>query len=532
MEIKNLKAKNFYSFLDLSLDFTDLSGVIQIQGKNIDSGGSNGSGKSVILEAVSWGVFGKTIRKSNEESMVHTQAGEDCRVKVGMEVGGQCITIDRRRRPTRLDFYIGETNCNKENALETQKYIEEFIQADFKSFLASVVFGQHADFDFLSSSPEDKRKIIRNCFNLEDIFAKRASVKSLKSSITGELKGLRAVLSSLYGEMDKAEKLIPDKKYKYVELPPLQFVLDAEHECDRLRTEIATSKKDITVAKTRLRKVRPALERGEYKEDKECPICKNTYLVTQGEDEVSNLKEESQTLGGLVSDWECDVERAESKIKEKTPYYPSNVWAKYNEKNVLLKEAKAATDNYEALKFQIEDLESKTNTLEQDIEVMKFWEKAFSEQGMIRYVIRTILEYFNLKSNEYLSILTNNQFSVIFADDLSETITNNGKEVKFISLSGGEKKKVNLAIMLALQDLQQKISRTKSNLIFFDEVGENLDDISMESIFTLLNILKNQDDHKVIFVITHNTILRGFLSDSHSITVKKHKGVSRLDGGS
>ena len=159
---------------------------------------------------------------------------------------------------------------------------------------------------------------------------------------------------------------------------------------------------------------------------------------------------------------------------------------------------------------------------------MKFWETAFSEKGLIRYIVRNILDYFNIKSNEYASILTNNQFSIEFNDELSETIKNNGVVTKYISLSGGEKRKVNLAIMLSLQELSSKISRTNCNLLFFDEVCDNIDESGILAVNNLLKTLNSQYPEKVIMVITHNNYLQELLGESQSITINKKKGISSI----
>jgi DNA repair exonuclease SbcCD ATPase subunit len=141
MRVLRITAKNFYSFKELKLDFTKLEGITRIIGKNYDSGGSNGSGKSVIFECVSWGLFGKSIRKSTEESLVFNQVGKDCEVTVILEKDGVgTCSISRRRRPTGLDFKINGVSKNKDTAVVTQKFIEEIIEADYKSFLASTVF--------------------------------------------------------------------------------------------------------------------------------------------------------------------------------------------------------------------------------------------------------------------------------------------------------------------------------------------------------------------------------------------------------
>jgi DNA repair exonuclease SbcCD ATPase subunit len=128
MKIKRIKAHNFYSFKDLELDFSGYSGIIRILGENKDSGSSNGAGKSTIFEAVTWGIYGTTIRKSTEESLVNAQTGRECSVCVEIEKEGLgTLVITRAKRPTSLTLELNGDVVNKENASETQKYIEELL---------------------------------------------------------------------------------------------------------------------------------------------------------------------------------------------------------------------------------------------------------------------------------------------------------------------------------------------------------------------------------------------------------------------
>jgi len=530
MLIKKIKAKNFYSFKELELDFTNLDGLIQIVGENKDSGGSNGSGKSILFEAVCFGLFGKTIRKSTEESLINFIAGKDCYVEVEVEHQGINFKLSRTKRPTSLNLFINDVCSNKESQVETQKYFESLVCADYKSFLASVVFGQHTNIDFLSSSPEDKRIIIKNCFNLEEIFKRRDSIKEIKSLALGEGKALKAVLTNTEKELRVLKDSIPDSKYQLIDLPPLQDILVVEKSMQDLKEKSATGKSELSKLRKIQKKLEESLEKGVYSEIKECPVCKSDYEVDQSQDKVDKLKVEKETIDKQIKSLERKISTWESKLKKLKPKFTSSEWAKYNDKNSQILKSQSTIEAYNSALEKAKGIEESIKALDMEVEVMKFWERAFSEQGLIRYVIRNILEYFNLKSNEYLSIITNNQFSIKFDDDLSEEIKNCGNEVKFISLSGGERRKVNLAIMLALQDLQSKISGTNSNLIFFDEVGENLDDLSMEAIFNLLHMMRTQDLKKVILVITHNSHLQSLFSDYPKIKVIKKKGVSSIDG--
>ena len=137
MKIQKIRIKNFYSFKNVELDFSKYSGIVRILGDNKDSGSSNGAGKSSIFEAVTWGIYGTTIRKSTEEALVNAQAGKDCFVEIIIHKEGiGTLVISRAKRPTSLNFIINGEVSNKANATETQKFIEDVLDTDYKSFLA------------------------------------------------------------------------------------------------------------------------------------------------------------------------------------------------------------------------------------------------------------------------------------------------------------------------------------------------------------------------------------------------------------
>ena len=94
-----------------------------------------------------------------------------------------------------------------------------------------------------------------------------------------------------------------------------------------------------------------------------------------------------------------------------------------------------------------------------------------------------------------------------------------------MSLSGGEKKKISLAVMLGLQELLLLSNPNESNLMFFDEVAENLDQDGLDGLYILLSELKKS---KNLFIITHNNYLKSLLDNAKTLTITKYRGVSTL----
>ena len=179
-------------------------------------------------------------------------------------------------------------------------------------------------------------------------------------------------------------------------------------------------------------------------------------------------------------------------------------------------------ENIKLLKKYQKDVES----AQRHYDLMRFWEQAFSEQGLIKFVIRNILEFFNDRVNYYLKFLSASNFSVTFDETLKEEFYNKGTLTFFDALSGGEKRKVSLSIMMGLNDLLLLSGKERSNLIFFDEVAESLDEGGVKGLFELLqDISKN----KKVFVITHNDYLNSLLEDeSENLHVTKKSNITTV----
>jgi DNA repair exonuclease SbcCD ATPase subunit len=165
-------------------------------------------------------------------------------------------------------------------------------------------------------------------------------------------------------------------------------------------------------------------------------------------------------------------------------------------------------------------------TSQKKIDLVKFWELAFSEQGLVKYVIRNILDFFNERSNYYLTTLTRGVLSIEFDELLQETIVNNGGTVFFDALSGGEKKKVSLAVMLSLNDLLVLSGKERSNVIFFDEIADSLDGEGIKGLYELIKDITKQ---KRVFVISHNDYFTSLIEDSSDkFTIIKRNNITKI----
>lgn len=538
MKITKIEIKNFYSIKNLTLDFTEYQGITLIDGRNKDLGGSNGSGKSSIFEGIVWGLFGKTIRKSNEEAVVNSDAKKNCSVNVCFQSGNNIGCITRTRRPTSLNFIWNGENISEESATETQFKIEKYLNTNYKIFLASMLFGQNNEFDFISATPEDKRSIIKNFLNLEEVFNKRDKIKEKKLTVGNRLKSLGDLLAARTEDEEKILKemgLISKGKDAFLKannIDPsaiagvtLDSILKAESELNTLKDlqyKVKCRMEDLSHSMAILR---DKIKLGVYTHSIPCPHCKQDMQESQTIEDIKFLKEKESTE---FSEWDaCRIryDIINKSIQDLKIPISSREFSKVLEWNKLEDKLSYLVESLENTKQQINKLSQEKSTLSRQHEILKFWEIAFSENGLVQYVIHNIIDYFNEKCNYYLSFLTRSHYYVEFDDKLNEEVFINGKKTHFISLSGGEKVKLNIAILLALQSLLNLTDKDQSDILFFDEFGQFLDRESLDGLYILLQELKK---NKNLYIITHNQDLKNLLDGCKTINIEKRKGETKL----
>ena len=524
MNITKINIENFYSFEKAELNLSDKNGLILIKGKNLDTEGSNGSGKSALLEAFYFGLTGKTIRKSTEEALVNNKNKKKCSVSLEIKKRDKNYRIFRGKRPTKLEFFCEEDNLTKDNVHNTQDEINRILNINDKVLRSSMFFGQSNESSFLDCSPDDKRTIIRNFLNLDDIFDKRDRIKSHKSGFYQTMKEQDAVISeheTTLTELNNKLTSLETSKSKFSNYDEavlnleLKDILALEEQKESKKWQLARLDREIIGVEQSIKKLDDDLL-----DPYTCPTC---LQKTEPIKEVVLCLNQRDNL-------RLDLDKLE-KNKEELLSDEISIPISSKEFCKILEYKDLCRDetNYKELKAgllsKIESARSIKSEQKKSYDVMRFWEKAFSEQGLVKYIIRNILGYLNDNANYYLSYLTGNKYFIEFDEGLNEKIETNNKIVQYISLSGGEKRKINLAVLLSLKDLLMFTDKEQMNLLFFDEVAENLDEEGIVGLHQLLQEIKSK---KKVFVITHNKYLKTLLDSSPRISIIKSQGCSKI----
>jgi DNA repair exonuclease SbcCD ATPase subunit len=520
MKIDKVKIKNFYCFVGAELDFSKYTGLTLIKGVNKDNFGSNGSGKSALVEAVFFGLTGKTVRKSTEPAIINNKTKKGCVVEIHLNNG---VVIRRSKKPTKLELFVDGVNQTKQHASATQNYIDELLNTNYKILLSSMFFGQSNDLNFLDANSNDKRLILRNFLNLEEIFTLRDRIKDFKSEFWKDV----SVQESLVEEFEKSKKSLEVNVAKITEdsreslaayEPHLTVSLEAILENEKLRDKAIRKRADLD----RLIKINRDKHKKYFSMDRDsnCDGCGQQLPEAYWSDHLLTLHSFTDAIAELEED------RKDTVIPEDLPI-TSAEYASVLELKELLSKEKIYTEQIQELISKISNARNKQIDSHKKYETMRFWEKAFSEQGIIKYIIRNVLSYFNDRINYYLSFFTSQGYYLEFDEELSEKILVSDQLVHYISLSGGEKRKINLSVLLALRDLLSFTDKNQLDIIFFDEVAENLDEEGIQGLHHLLNEIKKT---KNVFVITHNKHLKTLLDSAPRITIIKDRGAAKIIG--
>jgi len=525
MKIKSIKIQNFYSFESTTVNFEKFDNLVLVKGQNKDAGGSNGSGKSAFIEAIYFGLTGKTIRKSTEDSIVHVKHKKKCLVELSLDKG---ITIVRQKKPSKLQVFVDKEERTKETIAKTQEYIDDLLSINYKVLLSSMFFGQENHTNFLDCTAEDKRTIVKTFLDLDDIFSMRDRIKSHKAGFYQTMKEQDSLMEehrAMILEFTKKIEKLKKAKTQFSEYDDsildlsLDSILESEsEETGRAWQEVHLSK-DIDSLDWEVESLKKRISLPASKSV--CDKC------GQDVEEVVNKAFLQAELSKLEKDRVVLQNSLEAIVSQKVDIPVSS---KEFTKVLAYKDLCRDETNYEDLitsykdKIAIRSEVKAENKL--DYEVMRFWEKAFSQQGIIKFIIRNILDYLNNRVNYYISFLTDSKYNLYFDEELNEKVMTEDRVIQYISLSGGEKRKINLAVMMALKDLLLLTDKNQSNILFLDEIAENLDEEGINGLYNLLQEIKKD---KLIFIITHNKYLKTLLHSVPRLSIIKSKGVSKVN---
>lgn len=526
--------------------------VILNSGSMIAIRGKNSSGKSVFLEALSFGLFGRPFRKINKPKLVNIRNGKGLLVDIWFRSDGVQYHIRRGISPGIFEIYREGVLLDQNAATKDyQEYLERYILGiDYNSFNQIVVLGKASYTSFMRLSLDQRRKFIESMLDL-NIFATmmdihRKNVSQLKSDIR-EFKITFAVLKEKIELQEKHLLTLrqTDTRRKEEHVKNIQDQIDMieseinllSREIEQLDKSVPEDKSDLQILLKKVRSFEDLIRKANIKvrsferelsvlNVKSCPTCHQEIgeefrnrreseimdLVTEVRFAEDDIREKLKVIRVQIEEQE-QIDSIKNSVYEKVRDLALEISLKKKSINILLNRKSEMVSDTEIIR-QITEIENSVQKMKSEYDSLLSQKECFlntleqyevitsllGDSGIRKTVIRTFIPLINKSVNHFLARLN---FPVRFTlgEDFSEEINTRGTSTGYYSCSEGEKEKIDLSLLLAWRDVAKVRSRFSCNILVFDEMFDSsLDLTSIESLITILREL----DGVSIFVITHS----------------------------
>ena len=575
LKVKSVTARNIMSVGNVTQAVKfDTNNLTLVLGNNLDLGGDgsrNGTGKTTIINALSYGLYGEALDDIRKDNLVNKTNGKHMLVTVDFELKGTQYRIERGRKPNTLKFYVDgytpEDNEGQGDSRETQKQIESVIGFSHTMFKHIVALNTYT-IPFLQMKNNDQREMIEQLLGITEISEKAETLKVLlrdtKDQIREEEFRIQAIESSNeriqknIEEIKRRSSLWERKRREAVEdlgsaivqleeididaelasheqlsqLQEKQQAKDAlEGDLRRLMTSRSRCDKNIETIKSDIASAQEGV----------CPACgqDTAHLETHTEYKAGlekKLDEETAYQADLIkqiNDTEHKLDEIGSLGEMPKPFYSIVADAHEHKHNLAAMrdqlQAKVAEEN--PYLEQIEGLErtglqdvswDKMNELTHLKDHQEFLYKLLtSKDSFIRKrIIDQNLAYLNHRLNHYLDHL-GLPHEVRFQSDLSVEITDLGRDLDFAQLSRGERNRLILSLSWAFRDIYESLNHPM-NLLCIDELIDNgLDSTGVEMALSMLKKM-TRERGRSIFLVSHREELVGRVNSV--LTVVKEGG--------
>ncbi len=576
LKIKNVSAKNFMSIgaQTQAVNF-DNCNLTLVLGHNLDLGGDgsrNGTGKTTIVNALSYGLYGEALTNIKKDNLINKTNGKTMIVTVDFEVNGKAYRIERGRKPNILRFYVDGVETNEDDdaqgdSRETQKDIERIVGFPHEMFKHIVALNTYTE-PFLSMKSNDQRAMIEQLLGITELSQKADILKELLKQTKDAIRDEEIRINVVKTSNERIEKNITEiesrskawEKTKADKLADMQNVISALSEID-IEKEIEGHKtnqvnKEQRDAKTVLENERDRTETSLNRSNKKCdelksniknalegvcPACKQSTAHLDTHEEYTaelNVKLSEETkynnevaerlkevndaiaaLGTVAEDVTTFYDSIEGALEHK--HNLETLTAQYNEKTV---EVNPYTDQIESLKNTgLQEISFETiNELTYLKDHQEFLLKLLtSKDSFIRKkIIDQNIAYLNHRLAYYLDKI-GLPHDVKFNSDLTVEITEYGRDLDFDNLSRGERNRLILSLSWAFRDIYESLNQPM-NLMCIDElIDSGMDTMGVENSLAILKKM-NRENGKNIFLISHKEELVGRVNNV--LTVIKEGG--------
>ena len=577
IKIKDLTVKNFMSVGNQTqaVDFNKEQ-LTLVLGENLDQGGDdagsrNGTGKTTIINALSYALYGVALTNIKRNNLINKTNGKGMLVTLHFEKDGIDYRIERGRSPNVLKFFVNDQeqeldDLSQGDSRKTQESISELLNMSHDMFKHVVALNTYSE-PFLSMKQNDQRAIIEQLLGITILSEKAETLKEqmrlTREAITEENAKIQGIQNANEKIQDTIESLRNtqrawlNKQQQDVErlqrnIDELEH-LDIDAELDNheklqnwteLNNAIVALNKEKSTLESALLRANKSVEKAEQDianlEDATCYTCGQALhddKKAELEDRKAKELADAQVYHKEVSDKLKEVVDGLEEIGDingrPDTFYETAKEAYEHRNNVdslkqSLENKRAEQDPYDA---QIKELEqtaiqeidwTPVNDLNDFKEHQEFLHKLLTNKDSFirKKIIEQNLAYLNNRLTYYI-VKLGLPHQVVFQNDLSVEITQLGQDLDFDNLSRGERNRLILGMSFAFRDVWESLYQN-INLLFIDElIDSGMDTAGVEN---SLGILKKmgRERHKNVFLISHKDELVGRVN--HVLKVVKENG--------
>ena len=563
--IKTLTVKNFMSVGNQTqaIDFQQKL-LTLVLGENLDMGGDdagsrNGTGKTTIVNALSYALYGEALTKIRRDNLVNKTNGKGMLVTITFEKEGKKYRVERGRKPNVMKYFIDDeeqelSDVSQGDSRKTQEDLNKMIGMTPRMFKHLVALNTYTQ-PFLSLHHSEQQDIIEQLLGIQLLSEKadilKTKIKRSKEDIameTARLDGLKISnqkveetinslqsKSSAWTTQNKVDKEKLEDSIKEIESLDIDKELEAHQtleQWNKLNDEMLQLNKDrsnleatIVQADKTAKKLDKDLEK--LNEKATCYACGQDLPKEKIEEMQRKLEEEYGEANSYVMDLQETLDQTEEKIKnlgdmaQKPTTYYETVKEAYEHRQYVdtLKTAlKNKQDESNPYLDQIDELQKQAiqevnydtvNTMQKLKEHEEFLYKLLTNKDSFirKKIIDQNLTFLNNRLTHYLDQLGLPHL-VTFKNDLSVEITQLGQDLDFDNLSRGERNRLILGMSFAFRDVWENLYQN-INLLFLDElIDSGMDTAGVESALAILKKM-SRERGKNIFLISHKDELIG-----------------------
>jgi len=564
---KKIRFKNFLStgnqFTEFNLTENTTTLII----------GTNGAGKSTVLDALTFGLFGKPFRKINKPQLPNTVNEKDCVAEVEFSIGSIDWKVVRGIKPNKFEIYRnGKLLDQSASAVDQQKWLEQVVlKMNYKSFTQIVILGSSSFVPFMQLTAANRREVIEDLLDIKIFSTMNTIIKEKLRQVKDEVRTLELSKESVTEKMNMQEEFIEELENRgksnidsnMLKIDKLLteengYILNNESLSSKMET-IQGQMQEVTGVGEKLAKLNNlrgkisqkvttiTKEHKFFTENTVCPTCTQSIeeefrlnRISDAQNKAKELKKGYQDLEETIQ-FEQERERQFIALSQEITNLThgisqNNTRISLNQRQVrdLEHEIQTITENLANRNSEHEKLEAfkkKLNTTETELESKKdsyryydFSYGLLKDGGVKSQIIKKYLPLINQQVNRFLQMM---DFYINFSldEEFNETVQSPiHEDFSYASFSEGEKMRIDLALLFTWREVAKYKNSVNTNLLIMDEVFDSsLDGFGTDDFLKIIRfVIKDAN----IFVISHKDGLQDKFDNV--IRFEKVKGFSRM----